>query len=89
MVCVLPQYTIDTELWLTSRYQSVACSLQLLQMCASAAGEFAEAVCSQFMEERMDYFRAVETAIYEESGFQVTQQRCLLDSCLSFVVQSS
>ena len=26
---------------------------------------------SQFMEERMDYFRAVETAIYEESGFQV------------------
>jgi hypothetical protein len=36
------------------------------------AGEFADAVRSQFMEERMDYFRAVETAVYEESGFQVT-----------------
>ncbi len=35
------------------------------------AGEFAEAVRSQFMEERMDYFRAVEKALYEESGFQV------------------
>jgi hypothetical protein len=29
------------------------------------------------MEERMDYFRAVETAIYEESGFQVTQRAAL------------
>jgi hypothetical protein len=38
---------------------------------APAAGEFAEAVRSQFMEERMDYFRAVESAVYEESGFQV------------------
>ena len=39
--------------------------------CVLTTGEFAEAVRSQFMEERMDYFRAVEAAIYEESGFQV------------------
>ena len=34
-------------------------------------GEFAEAVRNQFMEERMDYFKAVEAALYEEAGFQV------------------
>lgn len=36
------------------------------------------------MEERMDYFRAVETAIYEESGFQVPHQRCMLLLVLSW-----
>lgn len=41
------------------------------------AGEFAEAVRSQFMDERMDYFRAVEAALYDATAFQV---RCLLRS---------
>jgi hypothetical protein len=34
------------------------------------ASEFAEAVCSHFMEKRMDYFRAMETAITRSPAFR-------------------
>ena len=34
------------------------------------AGEFAEMVRGQFMEERVEHFKRVETALYEETGFQ-------------------
>lgn len=37
----------------------------------SVPGAFAEAVRGQFMDERIDYFKAVEAALYEASGFQV------------------
>ena len=30
------------------------------------------------MGERMDYFHAVEVAVYKESGFQVPQSSCML-----------
>ncbi len=53
--------------------------------CVHATGEFAEAVRSQFMEERMDYFRAVEAAIYEESGFQVMEALHAAD-CLVMIM---
>ncbi len=37
---------------------------------SGTAGEFAELVRGQFMEERVEHFKRVETALYEETGFQ-------------------
>ncbi len=42
-----------------------------MKVCWSVPGAFAEAVRGQFMDERIDYFKAVEAALYEASGFQV------------------
>lgn len=34
------------------------------------AGEFAEAIRDQFLQERMEYFKALEEHLYDECGHQ-------------------
>eukprot|EP00887_Chlorella_sp_A99_P004632 scaffold4.g4632.t1 len=46
--------------------------LQLAPHCGTGlrAGEFAEAIRDQFLQERMEYFKALEEAIYEEANHE-------------------